>query len=153
MSGRIFQLNRSGGGVPKVAVDDVVIGTLGLEGDRQKHLKIHGGPERAVCVYSLEVIHALQAEGHTIYPGASGENVTVSGLEWNVVEPGSRLSLGDTVVLEVTRYTEPCKQIAGLFIDRVFRRIDQDKNPGWSRVYAKVIHGGTVRVGQTVELR
>ncbi len=152
MSGRIFQLNRSGGGVPKLPVREVVIETVGLDGDRQKHLKIHGGPDRAVCLYSLEVIQALQAEGHPIYPGSIGENVTVSGVEWKSVVPGSRFTLGDTVVLEVTRYTEPCKQIAESFTGRGFRRVDHDKHPGWSRVYTRVIHGGTVCVGQRVKL-
>ena len=74
MSGRIFQLSASGGGVPKLPVREVRIGRLGLEGDVQKHTKIHGGPDRAVCLYALEVICALQAEGHPVYPGALGDN-------------------------------------------------------------------------------
>jgi MOSC domain-containing protein YiiM len=152
VSGRIVQLNRSAGGVPKLPVEEVAIDTLGLEGDQQKHVKFHGGPDRAVCVYSLERIRALQAEGHTISPGSTGENVTISGIDWLAVIPGARLELGDTVVLEVTRYTEPCKQIRGSFIDGVFRRIDQDRQPGWSRVYTRVLRSGVVRVGQSVRL-
>jgi len=152
VSGRIFQLNRSAGGVPKLPVRQVELAALGLEGDRQKHTKIHGGVDRAVCLYSLEMIQALQAEGHPIYPGSIGENVTVSGVTWKAIVPGSRFSVGDGVVLEVTRYTEPCKLIAESFIGRAFRRVDQDKNPGWSRVYAKVISGGTIRIGQRVKL-
>lgn len=151
MSGRIFQLNRSGGGVPKLPVREVAIGLSGLEGDRQKHIKIHGGPERAVCVYSLELIQALQAEGHPIYPGSTGENVTLSGIEWGAIVPGSRFELGPEVIVEVTRYTEPCKQIAGSF-NATFRRIDQLLNPGWSRVYTRVIREGVVRVGQPARL-
>jgi MOSC domain-containing protein YiiM len=152
-SGRVFQLNRSGGGVPKLPVREVAIGPLGLEGDSQKHTKFHGGPERAVCVYSLELIQALQAEGHPIYPGSTGENLTVSGIDWAAVVPGSRFELGEdaAVVLEVTRFTEPCKQIAGSF-SATFRRIDQLKNPGWSRVYCRVIREGVVRVGQPARL-
>jgi MOSC domain-containing protein YiiM len=152
VSGQIVQLNRSGGGVPKLPVDEVAIGPLGLEGDVQKHTKIHGGPDRAVCVYSLELIQALQAEGHRIYPGSTGENVTVSGIDWAAVVPGSRFELGPEVIVEVTRYTEPCKQIAASFVDRTFRRIDQLRQPGWSRVYTKVIRAGLVRVGQSARL-
>ena len=148
MTGRVFQLNRSGGGVPKLPLREVAIGPLGLEGDVQKHSKFHGGPDRAVCIYSLELIQALQAEGHPIYPGSTGENVTVSGLDWAAVVPGSRFELGPEVIVEVTRYTEPCKQIATSFADRTFRRIDQLRQPGWSRVYTKVIRAGLVRVGQ-----
>lgn len=151
MTGRIFQLNRSGGGVPKHALREVAIGPLGLEGDVQKHIKFHGGPERAVCVYSLELIQALQAEGHPIYPGSTGENVTVSGLDWAAVGPGSRFELGPDVIVEVTRFTEPCKQIAASFAG-TFRRIDQTRHAGWSRVYARVIREGVVRVGQPARL-
>lgn len=151
MSGRIFQINRSGGGVPKVPVREVAIGALGLEGDVQSHKKFHGGPDRAVCVYSLEVILALQAEGHPIYPGSVGENLTVSGLDWAAVVVGSRFEIEDGVVLEVTRYTEPCKQIAASFM-KTFRRIDQRKHPGWSRVYTRVLRDGVVRVGRPVRI-
>ncbi len=152
MSGRVFQLNRSGGGVPKLPVREVAIGPLGLEGDIQKHKKIHGGPDRAVCIYSLELIQALQAEGHAIYPGSTGENVTVSGIDWAAVVSGSRLELGPEVIVEVTRYTEPCKQIAESFTERAFRRIDQLREAGWSRVYTRVIREGRVRVGQSARI-
>ena len=37
----------------------------------------HGGPERALCLFSLERILELQAEGHPIFPGAAGENITI----------------------------------------------------------------------------
>lgn len=150
MSGRIVQLAVSPGGVPKLPVDEVRIGALGLDGDGHAHPKIHGGLERAVCLYALEVIEALRAEGHPIGPGTAGENVTVRGLDWPAIVAGTRLQLGDDVLLEVTRHTEPCKQIAGSFADRNFRRIDHERHAGWSRVYARVLREGVVRVGQPI---
>ena len=152
MSGLVVQLSVSRGGVPKLPVLEVAIGPLGLDGDRQKHLKIHGGPDRAVCLYSLDLIQALQAEGHPLSPGSTGEYVTVSGIDWAAVVPGARFELGSEVIVEVTRYTEPCKQIAASFVDRTFRRIDQLRQPGWSRVYARVIRAGLVGVGQPARL-
>ena len=95
MDGRIFQLNRSDGGVPKLAVREAFLTTEGLEGDRQRDLRYHGGPERALCLFALERIMELQAEGHPIFPGAVGENVTVVGLDWSQLKPGARLALGD----------------------------------------------------------
>jgi MOSC domain-containing protein YiiM len=61
-----------------------------------------------VCLFSLEQIEALRAEGHRIAPGALGENVTLEGIEWVRVVPAARLRLGDRLVLEITRYTSPC---------------------------------------------
>jgi MOSC domain-containing protein YiiM len=60
MPGRVVQVNTSPGGVPKRAVAGALVGPLGLEGDAVKHTKIHGGPERAVCLWALETILALQ---------------------------------------------------------------------------------------------
>lgn len=152
MTARIFQLNTSPGGVPKTAVREATVNELGMSGDDHRFPDIHGGPERALCLFSLERILELQAEGHPIFPGAVGENVTLSGLEWDKLNPGVRLALGDTVQVEITRYTTPCNTIPAYFVDGKYQRISQKVHPGWSRVYARVLQGGTLRVGQTVEI-
>ena len=152
MTGRIFQLNISAGGVPKLAVRDGMVTELGIVGDDHTAPDIHGGPERALCLFSLERILELQAEGHPIFPGAVGENVTISGIDWQKVIPGAQLALGDEVLLEITSYTTPCNTIPAYFADGQFQRIAQKLHPGWSRVYARVLNGGTLKVGQVVKL-
>ncbi len=152
MTGRIFQLNISAGGVPKLAVREGQVNELGMAGDEHRFPDIHGGPERALCLFSLERILELQAEGHPIFPGAVGENVTIVGLDWQQVVPSVQLSLGDEVLLEVTSYTTPCNTIPVYFVDGQYQRIAQKLHPGWSRVYARVLNGGKLRVGQVVKL-
>jgi MOSC domain-containing protein YiiM len=152
MTGRIFQLNISRGGVPKLAVRDGVVNELGIVGDDHAAADIHGGPDRALCLFSLERILELQAEGHPIFPGAVGENVTISGIDWQQVIPGAQLALGDEVLLEITSYTTPCNTIPAYFANGQFQRIAQKLHPGWSRVYARVLSGGTLKVGQRVKL-
>ena len=147
----IVSLNRSDGGVPKLPVREARVTTRGLEGDRQRDLKHHGGPDRALCLYSLERIEALRLEGHPISPGSIGENVTIAGLTWDRVTPGARLRLGE-VEVEVTAFTEPCNTIRFSFKDRKSVRVSQAAAPGWSRVYARVLREGVLRVGDTVEL-
>jgi MOSC domain-containing protein YiiM len=149
---RIFQLSTSPGGVPKTAVREATVNQLGMSGDDHRFPDIHGGPERALCLFSLERILELQAEGHPIFPGAVGENVTLSGLDWSELNPGVRLSLGDEVKVEITSYTTPCNTIPAFFVDGKYQRISQKTHPGWSRVYARVLEGGTLRVGQQVEI-
>lgn len=146
----IFSLNRSDGGVPKYPVHEARVTAQGLEGDRQENQEHHGGPQRALCLYSLEHILALQAEGHPIFPGSVGENITVAGLIWNELAPGDRLRLGP-VTIELTAYTVPCGTIADSFVDGRYSRISQKVNPGLSRLYARVIEPGTLRVGDPVE--
>jgi MOSC domain-containing protein YiiM len=138
--------------VPKRRVDDAIVSRLGLVNDDQDDKKHHGGPERAVCVYSLERIHALQAEGHPIDVGTVGENVTLEGIDWDAVVPGVRIKLGEEVVLEVSSFTSPCKTIKQSFIDGEFVRISQKLHPGWSRVYARVVTEGEIRFGDHVEV-
>jgi MOSC domain-containing protein YiiM len=151
-NGRIEQLSISKGGVPKLAAQEAVVEELGLEGDVQRDRKHHGGPDRALCLYSLEVIQSLQAEGHPIQPGNTGENVTISGIDWEQVVPGVRLQLGAGVLVEVTSYTAPCDNNVAYFKDGDFMRMSQKLHPGWSRVYARVLSGGTLRPGDEVEL-
>lgn len=150
---RIVSLNVSAGGVPKLPVAQARVDVAGMSGDCQRNLKYHGGPDRALCLYSLERIEALAAEGHPIGVGTTGENVTLSGIDWTEVAPGLRLRLGAEVVIEVTAYTKPCRTIQGSFAGRRFGRMSEKANPGWSRVYARVIAPGLVHVGDPVSLQ
>jgi MOSC domain-containing protein YiiM len=122
-----------------------------VSGDRQNDRRFHGGPDRAVTLFSQERIDLLRAEGHSIQPGSTGENLTVSGLDWDALVPGIRLRVGEAE-LEITRYASPCAKISGSFIGGNFKRLAQDVHPGWSRLCAKVVTEGTVRPGDGVEM-
>jgi len=149
-SGRVAHVHvNPEGGVPKRAVAEAEVTTLGVRGDLQRDTEHHGGPERAVCLFSTERIAALAAEGHPIAPGTTGENVTIEGLDWSALAPGVRLALGE-VVLEITRPAPPCRTIAGSFHEGAFTRISDKVHPGWSRLYARVLREGVVRRGDTV---
>ena len=150
--GVVVSLNRSHGGVPKSPVEEALVFVDGMEHDRQKNLKYHGGPDRALCLYSAERIEALREEGHPIAAGTTGENATISGLDWSRVVPGVRLRLGADVLVEITNFADPCRTIRGSFVGGRSGRISQKKHPGWSRVYARVLAPGVVRVGDDVEL-
>ncbi len=150
--GTLASINISGGGVPKRRINGVKVARLGLLNDDQNDKVHHGGPDRAVCIYSLQKVLALREEGHPIEPGSVGENLTVDGLVWELVMPGVRLRIGESVVLEVTSFTSPCKTIRRAFTDGRFVRISQKVHPGWSRVYARVIDEGDLRIGDRVEV-
>lgn len=124
----------------------------GVAGDAQRDRELHGGPDRALCLFSMELIRALQAEGHPITPGQIGENLTVEGLDWNKVAPGARLLLGEDVLVEVTRYTSPCTNIRAAFTGGEYARVSQKRHPGGSRVYARVLRTGAIRCGDPVRL-
>jgi MOSC domain-containing protein YiiM len=149
---RIVQISLSRGGVPKRPVPSGRVTALGLEGDAQRDLEHHGGPERALCLFSQERIQVLQAEGHPITPGSIGENLTIEGIDWNAVTPGTYLRLGADVVAQVTRYTAPCFNITASFRDGEYSRVSQKRHPGDSRVYARVLREGFLTSGDPVLL-
>jgi hypothetical protein len=147
--GTVARLSAGDGGVPKRAVDVAEVGDRGLVGDRQADRRNHGRPLQALCVWSLEVIQALQAEGHPIGPGDAGENITVSGIDWTTMRTGVQFLVGD-VLAEVSAFATPCSKNAAWFSDRYFNRMDHDRHPGWSRVYAWVREPGTIHAGDAV---
>ena len=100
--GRVVQVNVSPGGVPKLPVDRAWVGELGLEGDAHHDFTSHGGPHRAVCLFSIEAIERLQAEGHPVEPGSVGENLTTTGIEWSLLPVGTMARIGDELVLELS---------------------------------------------------
>ena len=151
LTGRIESINTSRGGVPKQPVFEAFVTTDGIDGDHQRDRRFHGGPERAVVIFSLDVITALQREGHPIATGTTGENLTVSGVDWTTLSPGAELTIGD-VRLRVTKYASPCYKVAGSFADGDVSRISQTTHPGWSRICAEVVSEGLIRLGDTLQL-
>jgi MOSC domain-containing protein YiiM len=150
---RVASINVSPGGVPKLPVDDAWVGNRGLAGDGHNEPEpSHGGPEQAVCLYSVESIARVAGDGHTAFPGAFGENLTLEGIELLSLASGDRLAIGDGgVVIQLTKRSEPCQTIAHWFADRRIARIGSPQHPEDTRWYARVLHEGLVRTGDRVE--
>ena len=151
MIGRILQISVSPGGVPKRPVPRARLTRLGIEGDGHRNPGLHGGPDRALCLFSIERIEALQAEGHPVEPGALGENLTIAGLDWTRVQPDEVFRLGAEALIQITRFTSPCVTIRASFLDGTYSRVSQKRHPGWSRVYARVLVPGEITAGDPVE--
>ena len=147
--GVLHSINASNGGVPKRPQPSAYVRASGVEGDRQDDLRHHGGADRAVCLYSLDLIEALQGEGHPISPGSIGENLTLAGIDWSLVRAGARVEIGD-LAIEITIATSPCSKIAESFSGREFTRVSQRVYPGWSRFYGRVVREGVVQVNDKV---
>ena len=149
-SGTVVQLNRSGGGVPKLPLDVADVDWSGVVGDVQVDRRHHGRPFQALCIWDADVIDRFAAEGHPIGYGSAGENVTIRGVEWGRVLPGVRLSLG-TVRCEVSSYAVPCSTERGRFVGRAFNLMHHDRGPV-SRMYATVLQPGRIATGDDVVL-
>jgi MOSC domain-containing protein YiiM len=148
--GTVWQINASGGGVPKHEIaGPATISWHGFDNDRQDDRANHGRPWQALCLWSADVIDRLAEEGHPIAAGYCGENITVRGLDWPAVTPGLRIRAG-TALLETTTYSTPCSKNAPWFTGGDFLRMSHDLHPGWSRIYARVLEPGEVQAGDDI---
>ena len=148
--GVVARIQVSQGGVPKRQVPRAVIGPLGIDGDAVAHPHVHGGADRALCLFAEELIGRFRAEGHPIRPGDLGENLLLRGIEWSALKTGDFLRIGAEVELELTRPTTPCAAIGGAFTGGDFSPIDPVQHPGEHRWYARVRRGGAIAEGDEV---
>ncbi len=147
--GIVAQLSASSGGVPKRAVETADVRRRGVIGDRQRTRRHHGRPWQALCLWSVDVVDELVAEGHPIFPGAAGENLSLRGLEWSRLRAGAVVDIG-AVRCQLSATALPCAKNNQWFVDGDSRRIEHARHPGWSRWYASVVRPGRIVVGDTV---
>lgn len=132
------------GGIPKGEVEAAEVGELGLVGDGHR-FHLHGGPDRAVCLFDVETARELEGDGvRPTVPGDYGENLLTEGLDSRRLGPGERLAIGAEVVLEISDVRAPCKTLRG--IDPRFPDLMLGRS-GW---LARVVQGGEVRPGDSV---
>jgi MOSC domain-containing protein YiiM len=102
-------------------------------------------PERELNVMAAETLEQLRTEGYRTAPGQMGEQIVVSGIEINQLPAGACLQFGD-IVIEVIKPRTGCErlqQIQGCTPAQVKGRLG---------VMARVLVGGTIRVGDAVAL-
>ena len=129
-------------GTPKTPLSSARLLTdFGIEGDA------HAGHwHRQVSLLSQEKIDAFRARGAQVTPGAFGENLVVSGIDFRRLPVGTRLRSGD-VLMEITQIGKECHSHCAIY------RATGDCIMPREGVFARVLTGGTLRVGDemTVE--
>lgn len=128
----------------------VRVRTLGVEGDRQADLTVHGGPEKAVYAYPSEHYEFWKKElGRTLAWGMFGENLTTRGLLEDTVRLGDEYRVGSATVV-VTRPRFPCYRLGIKF--GTMEMVKQFQTNGRSGFYLSVKQEGDVGVGDGIEL-
>lgn len=130
-----------------------VVGALGIAGDEQADLSVHGGPDKAIHHYPrdhygwwAETIgdHALLQDA-----GAFGENISTSGLTESAACIGDRYRLGSALV-EISQGRQPCWKLGHRFgIATLPPTVVSSRRGGW---YYRVIEDGAVGAGDALEL-
>lgn len=143
----------------------VLVAGLGVEGDAHRgvttqHIfQMRTDPQRPnlrqVHLIHSELFEEVAGKGFTIRPGDMGENITTRGIDLLALPRGTRLSIGDSAVLEITGLRNPCRQLDGFREGLMSAVLDRDSAGELVRksgVMAIVIAGGIVRTGDTIRV-
>jgi MOSC domain-containing protein YiiM len=142
-----------------------LIAGLGVEGDAHhgetvKHRSRVARDPNQPNLRQVHLIHAelhdeLRAAGFNVGPGDMGENVTTSGVDLLGLPTGTRLLLGESVVVEVTGLRNPCAQLDGFQPGLMAAVLDRDEEGNLVRkagIMAVVLAGGEVRPGDAIRV-
>lgn len=113
----------------------------GLEGDA------HAGPwHRQVSLLALESIEKMRQKGLDVHPGDFAENLTTEGISLVDLPVGTKVSIGETALGEVTQIGKVCHERCAIYYqagDCVMPR---------EGIFIKVLQEGPVRVGDAIEV-
>jgi len=131
----------------------VAVHALGVAGDEQADLTVHGGPDKAIHHYPRDHYgwwqDALGPLPVLADAGAFGENISTRGLTEDEACLGDRFRLG-TALVEIAQGRQPCwKQAHRLRDKTVVATMVKSGKSGW---YYRVIENGVVAAGDMLTL-
>ena len=131
----------------------VAVGSLGLDGDEQADLTVHGGPEKAVYGYAAEHYPVWARDFPTLaerfQPGSMGENLTIAALREEDICVGDVHAIG-TALLQVCQPRQPCFKLAlAMGEPRLGKAMVRNGRSGW---YYCVLRDGAISAGDEVRL-
>jgi MOSC domain-containing protein YiiM len=126
---------------------------LGIRGDEQADLSVHGGPEKAVYGYSLENYPLWRTEypehATVLVPGGFGENLCIEGMRESDLCVGDIHRIG-SARLQVCQPRQPCFKLALHFRDKMMpKAMVRSGRSGW---YYRVLEPGQIDPGDIVHL-
>jgi MOSC domain-containing protein YiiM len=99
---------------------------------------------RQVSLLAVESIDKMRSQGLDVTPGDFAENITTEGIELVSLAIGTRIRVGDEVLLEIAQIGKECHTGCA-----IFRQVGKCIMPK-EGVFARVIHGGLVRSGDPI---
>jgi len=129
----------------------VAVGPLGLEGDGQADLEVHGGIDKAVYAYDQSGVDYWRSElgRDDLGPGSFGENLTLLGVSDDRIAIGDTLRIG-TVLFQVSQPRQPCFKLGLRMQDPRFpKRFLAHERVGF---YLRVLERGELKASDPIEL-
>ncbi len=102
--------------------------------------------QRQVSLLSRESIDKMRALGLEVGPGDFAENLTTEGIDLVSLPPGTRISIGKEIILEITQIGKECHTPCA-----IYRQAGECVMPR-EGVFAKVIRGGAIRTHDPIKV-
>jgi MOSC domain-containing protein YiiM len=155
-AGRMAPLGPDGvpsGFVKSPVAGSVAVRELGLAGDEQADLRVHGGPDKAVYGYATAHYEAWSKDfpelADLFVPGSVGENLAIDGMTETDICVGDVHAIG-SALLQVCQPRQPCFKFALRFDDeRLPAAMVINGRAGW---YYRVLREGALIAGDSVTL-
>ena len=127
-------------GTRKATVDEAFLKKAhGLEGDA------HAGTwHRQVSFLASEEIEKAREKGLEVSFGDFAENIATTGVDWKTIPVGTRIRLGQKVLLEITQIGKECHNRCAIYYkagDCIMPR---------EGVFARVLEEGKIRCGDPI---
>jgi MOSC domain-containing protein YiiM len=129
-------------GTQKTAITQAeVVKGHGIDGDA------HAGPwHRQVSFLASESIESARNTGLDVGSGDFAENITTSGIDWKQIPVGSRLQLGENVILEITQIGKECHNKCAIYYKAGDCIMPKEG------IFAIVVEGGVIRVDDSIRI-
>jgi MOSC domain-containing protein YiiM len=129
----------------------VMLKTLNIVGDAQADLSVHGGHDKALYAYALDIYPKWQVlrPNDTFTNGVFGENLSLDTLPEDKIFIGDIYKLGEAIV-QVTQPRFPCYKLGVKFRDiKIIKQFMKLEHPG---VYFRVLKEGLINIGDELKL-
>ncbi|MDD4858603.1 MAG: MOSC domain-containing protein [Dehalococcoidales bacterium] len=130
-------------GVRKEAVPEGVFKeNFGMVGDAHASSEWH----RQVSLLAEESINKMRASGLKLVPGDFGENLTTKDIDLLAIPVGTKLRVGQDVILEMSQHGKECHTACA-----IRKQVGKCIMP-LEGVFARVIKGGRIKPGDKIEI-
>lgn len=123
------------------------IGVCRLIKDKGLEDDAHAGfMHRQVSLLAIESIEKMKQKGLDINYGDFAENLTIEGIDLVSLPVGTKLKIGDRIILRITQIGKECHKGC-----EIFRQVGDCVMPR-EGVFAEVLEDGVVKVGDDIEV-
>lgn len=129
-------------GIPKEAIGEAFLKeNWGMEGDAHA-----GGGIRQISMLAQESIDKMKTKGLDVGPGRFAENITTQGIDLVSSDIGTKILLGNNVLLEISKIGKECHIPCAIYYQAGYCIMPREG------IFCKVIKGGSIKNGDEIKI-